>query len=458
VLSDFGRKLQDALAEELESMQEELMASDERRDRVYRATRMIFKNVAQILFRTRTGQGDDVPKLSETTASELHSILSSVNGQEASQKKREGNLNVAIEKFTETKLLSLFFSTGRLARLSDCQPCSDEEYLMACLGFAQELTRYSTGRAIVGDTDSIGLCRDLCNDLNVKMLEFDFRNGPLRRKYDGLKYALKKLEEIGYELSLLQGGEEVEEKTDENKTKRRRVETPISPPIPSESQKDDTCSTPLLHTADFDEIRQRLDTYDKLREQVIKDCRDVQKAAKQAIFAVHRSKLSDADRLISQACDAALPIWEKAVRDNENLRYGSFSNALEELAEAAMTLHWVRTRTVLSKQDASTALGLELNTTEYVGALSDLTGEMGRIAVQRATVRDETAVKETHMALVIISAAMMQLNTGGKFTKKAEAVSGTLKKVEDIVYEIALVRRGGRAGRQREAEPVLTED
>ena len=113
---------------------------------------------------------------------------------------------------------------------------------------------------------------------------------------------------------------------------------------------------------------------------------------------------------------------------------------------------------MLSKQDASTALGLELNTTEYVGALSDLTGEMGRIAVQRATVRDETAVKETHMALVIISAAMMQLNTGGKFTKKAEAVSGTLKKVEDIVYEIALVRRGGRAGRQREAEPVLTED
>lgn len=39
--------------------------------------------------------------------------------------------------------------------------------------------------------------------LNGKMLEFDFRNGHLRRKYDGLKYALKTIEEIIFELSLI---------------------------------------------------------------------------------------------------------------------------------------------------------------------------------------------------------------------------------------------------------------
>jgi hypothetical protein len=38
------------------------------------------------------------------------------------------------------------------------------------------------------------------------MLEFDFRNGPLRRKYDGLKYCLKTIEDISFELSLHEAG------------------------------------------------------------------------------------------------------------------------------------------------------------------------------------------------------------------------------------------------------------
>ena len=33
-------------------------------------------------------------------------------------------------------------------------------------------------------------------------LKFDFRNGALRKKYDGLKYTLRKMENTLYELSL----------------------------------------------------------------------------------------------------------------------------------------------------------------------------------------------------------------------------------------------------------------
>ena len=38
------------------------------------------------------------------------------------------------------------------------------------------------------------LCRDLVDAVNGAFLQFDFRNGPLRRRYDGIKYTLKKLE------------------------------------------------------------------------------------------------------------------------------------------------------------------------------------------------------------------------------------------------------------------------
>lgn len=35
-----------------------------------------------------------------------------------------------------------------------------------------------------------------------QLLQFDFRNGNLRKKFDALKYTLKKMENTTYELSL----------------------------------------------------------------------------------------------------------------------------------------------------------------------------------------------------------------------------------------------------------------
>ncbi len=44
--------------------------------------------------------------------------------------------------------------------------------------------------------------RDLVENIMGQYLRFDFRNSGLRRKYDGLKYTLKNLENMLYELSL----------------------------------------------------------------------------------------------------------------------------------------------------------------------------------------------------------------------------------------------------------------
>jgi hypothetical protein len=45
-------------------------------------------------------------------------------------------------------------------------------------------------------------CRDVVDALMGIFLRFDFRNGALRKKYDALKYTLKKMENTLYELSL----------------------------------------------------------------------------------------------------------------------------------------------------------------------------------------------------------------------------------------------------------------
>ena len=114
------------------------------------------------------------------------------------------------------------------------------------------------------------------------MLEFDFRNGPLRRKYDGLKYCLKNLEDLSFELSLRVGTE------DDRLKKKRKLDSDAG-------EETDI----LIDTDEIKAIRDRMDSYDKLREKVIKDCRDVQKLAKQSIFAVIRGSLDDARKKIA---------------------------------------------------------------------------------------------------------------------------------------------------------------
>mmetsp|Transcript_24736 Transcript_24736/g.44681 ORF Transcript_24736/g.44681 Transcript_24736/m.44681 type:complete len:105 (+) Transcript_24736:1-315(+) len=47
------------------------------------------------------------------------------------------------------------------------------------------------------------------------------------------------------------------------------------------------------------EIRERTDHRDKMRESLIKTCRDGQKAAKQAIFALHRGDAARAAKLLN---------------------------------------------------------------------------------------------------------------------------------------------------------------
>ena len=98
-------------------------------------------------------------------------------------------------------------------------------------------------------------------------------------------------------------------------------------------------------------------------------------------------------------------------------------------------------------------LGSFVTSSEYIGALSDFTGEIGRMAVVFASQRNIAAVKAILQADLIVSSYMFQFNISGSFTKKLSAVNINYKKVEDILYELNLHMMGGKALR-RDPEPL----
>jgi predicted translin family RNA/ssDNA-binding protein len=300
---------------------------------------------------------------------------------------------------------------------------------------------------------SINICMRMLSTLNGKMLEFSFRNGYLRRKYDSLKYCLRNVENIYFELSMLldeapsnlplqrnfaifDDGGATEEGAQQSHQQPKKRSKPSSaaeasaPPVNSDdvavpaTGDNNSDNIDMLDLEGLERIRLRMEEQDALREDVIKKSRDVQKQSKLAIYAVQRGNYKDAEDKLNKAKEIALAILQ-SIEQTPTLRFGSLSNSLEEWAEGYMCLVWCTQKELVPMS----AMPIPLQTGEYIGALSDFTGEIGRIAIACATKRDKASVLEILQADLIISTFINDMNFTNKFFKKNDAVLTNMKKV-----------------------------
>lgn len=93
---------------------------------------------------------------------------------------------------------------------------------------------------------------------------------------------------------------------------------------------------------------------------------------------------------------------------------------------------------------SKTELGLNITTLEYIGGLSDFTGEIGRIAVALASKRELDQVKEILQVDQIVNDFISRLNMNNRFGKKLDAVVTNKRKLDHIVYELSIMRKSGR--------------
>jgi predicted translin family RNA/ssDNA-binding protein len=118
---------------------------------------------------------------------------------------------------------------------------------------------------------------------------------------------------------------------------------------------------------------------------------------------------------------------------------------LEELAEAQLLAAWLsRPGALLHCSEAE--LGFAASEAEYLGALADLTGEVGRYAVARATARDAAAVGVALQTALAVHAAALRLGPAWPraLERKLGALGTAATKMEQLLYDHSLVQRAGR--------------
>ncbi|GFH13080.1 translin, partial [Haematococcus lacustris] len=107
---------------------------------------------------------------------------------------RAGSYAASMEEYAEAQAFLYFLREGRLVSAKELTLVEPEEYLGGILDMTGELNRYAVLRATARDTAAVARCRDLVDSMMGKFLQLNLRNGNLRKKYDVLKYTLKKLE------------------------------------------------------------------------------------------------------------------------------------------------------------------------------------------------------------------------------------------------------------------------
>ncbi|CAE7211548.1 TSN [Symbiodinium natans] len=343
-----------------------------------------------------------------------------------------------LEVYIQTRGFKRFLETGEL--LAEVPPIwqtgipefDNECYLLGTISSLRELERYAVNRGQALDLSSVQFCLKLAQTLEEALMQFNFRNSALRVRFDGVKYAVKKLESLVYEIDMARQ-RDPSAIIDEENVPAGEVATDDAPPA--------------LDLESIGAIKLTYDDFDERREQVMKQSRDVVKAAKNAIYALHRSDKQRADEQLKLCAEKANSIHASFAALSPTLRLGFFSGALEELAEALAYRAFRLDGKLLSVEEMQEASGLHfpMLLAEYLGGLMDLTGEVGRLAIRTASRgrRGQDVIKDCLACVQAIYDGVSLLPfLPGSLGKKISPLKSTLGKIEQVLYELALLSQG----------------
>jgi len=113
----------------------------------------------------------------------------------------EGIFKVAVQEYVEAKALIEFIKKGTIITY-DKEFVDHEFYLLGLCDLGGELVRKAINSSINDDFKTAVKIREVLEQIYVEMSKFDFRNSELRKKYDGIKYDLKKLDDLVFQLKM----------------------------------------------------------------------------------------------------------------------------------------------------------------------------------------------------------------------------------------------------------------
>jgi predicted translin family RNA/ssDNA-binding protein len=111
----------------------------------------------------------------------------------------EGSYSEACQEYVEAIAYFSFVKERKLPKASELL-VDVEDYLMGICDLTGELTRMAVAKATKREFKEVEQISEVVDKIYGEFLKFDLRNGNLRKKYDAVKWNLKRLEEVMYDI------------------------------------------------------------------------------------------------------------------------------------------------------------------------------------------------------------------------------------------------------------------
>ncbi len=171
---------------------------DDKREELIRKSRDIIKLSKNIIYSVHRKEFSQAVQSIEKIKKELKSA-------EGMAKKHPtiitGLYTAAIQEYVEAVCYYDFVKSGKLTS-KESLGVDSEEYLLGCCDLIGELVRNAVNSSIKGDYETAFKIRDFVDEFYSELMKFDFRNSELRRKFDAVKWELKKIDEMVFNLGL----------------------------------------------------------------------------------------------------------------------------------------------------------------------------------------------------------------------------------------------------------------
>ena len=176
-------------------IRKEMHAADAKREEVIQLSREIITLSKQIIY---AAQRNDL----KSADSAIKDVKSRIGKLKKIKIVTDTNISsVAFQEYVEAIAFCEFVKNRRIPTKSDLD-VSAEDYLSGICDLTGELVRKAIYDVIHKKFDEASKIKELVHDIYGEFLKLHLRNGELRKKSDSIKWNLKKLEEVMYDISM----------------------------------------------------------------------------------------------------------------------------------------------------------------------------------------------------------------------------------------------------------------
>jgi len=177
----------------------ELEKFDERREKLIKESRKLLKFSKRLIYALNRGNDKEIKILLKNIKNVKDKIDNLVKKDIALR--FEGSYSDAMQEYCEAMCYYSFIKDNRIPKISELK-VKVEDYLCGLCDLTGELERRAVVSATKNNLKEVEKIKKVIDEIYACFLELNLRNGLLRRKFDSIKWNLKKVEEIFYDLKL----------------------------------------------------------------------------------------------------------------------------------------------------------------------------------------------------------------------------------------------------------------